>query len=543
MFRAYLPNSKRKGQALILSYMVISVFLVLSSALLSKAISEKNFSLRNKLNTEIFFLAEGGTENAISAFTKAIANYQIPADVQSFNVSTTFNTFGGTTVNSTVTRLENNDRLILEGTTNVMVRNYDVVTTATHPQNNGITITLHQIIARRLIPTFQHAVFYNGDLEMLPGANMTLSGRIHSNKDIYADSEVTLTVDSFYFHSAGNIYNKRKDSSINPPGDANIRINQPGAPKYAKMNGLDSNSPDWTTEAINRWKGTVQSAVHGITQLSTPSVGSIQPTGYYASNANVIIQNGVIAKGGVVLTEGVNYPAGTITTTTALYNNREGKTIKTTNIDLKKLAGYAPSDPPGKPSFPNNLPSNGLMYATRNDSGASYEPGIKLFNAGEIYQNIGLTLVSNDPVYIQGNYNTTNEKPASVICDSLNLLSNNWKDSNSSSGLSSRTATATTFNSAFIAGIEDTTTGQYNGGLENYPRLHENWSNIQLNIKGSFVALWNSAIGTGAWKYGSPQYTAPLRNWNYDTMFNNSATLPPFTPWAVEAQRVAWWKE
>ena len=542
MFCHYLSKLGKKAQALILSYMIISVFIIISAALLSKAISEKNISLRDRLVNEAFYLAEGGTENAISTFTSAIANYQIPADVESFNVNTTFTTFGGATVNSSITRLEDSDRLILEGTTNILARNYEIVSTVTHPQNNEITITLHQIIARRLIPAFQHAVFYAEDLEILPGPDMNLSGRIHSNQDIYIDSNNTLTVDSTYLRSAGNIYNRRKNDGSESSGDVSIRVNKPGAPEYEYMDNLDSESPNWTTEAINRWQGTVQSAVHGVTTLTAPSVASIQPDGYYASNADVIIVNGVITKNGVTLIEGVDYPAGTVTTSTTFYNNREGEDIRMTEIDLRKLANAdGEVDADGNP-FPNNLPANGLLYATRDDAGG-YQPGIRLKNASEIYRADGLTVVSNVPVYIQGDFNTVDKKPAGVISDALNLLSNNWDDSKDHWGVDSRIATETTVNCAFIAGIDTTTPGYYNGGLENYPRLHEKWSGVNLNIRGSFVALWNSAIATGAWEYGDPQYKAPVRNWDYDADFNNIDNLPPFTPWTVEAQRIAWWKE
>lgn len=534
----------KKAQALVLSYIIISVFIVISSALLSKAVNEKNLIQRNKLTSEAFYLAEGANENAIAAFISGIANYQISPAVASFNTSSTFTTFRGTVVNSSIIRVENNERLILEGDTNILVRNYEVVSTARHPENAAISVTLHQIFARRLIPTFQHAVFYNDDLEMLPGPDMTLSGRIHCNKDIYLDSHNTFTIDSFYLHSAGDIYNRRKDDPSDVMnGDVAIRVSKSGAARYESMNGLDSDSSNWTAEAINRWDGTVQSSVHGVTKLVTPSVGSIQTNGYYASNAAVVIVDEAITRNGVPLIEGVDYPAGTITTDTSFYNNREGQDIKMTNVDLAKLANIEGevSAATGQP-FPNNLPSNGLLYATMAEAG-SYQPGIRLVNGNEIYQNQGLTVVSNDPVYIQGDYNSVNEKPASVICDSVNLLSNNWNDANSTLGVNSRPATNTTVNCAFIAGINTTAIGNYNGGLENYPRLHENWSAKALNIKGSFVALWNSVIATGAWLYGNPQYTAPSRNWNYNSAFNDPANLPPFTPWAVEARRVAWWKE
>lgn len=545
MSRKYFSRRlNKRSQALIVAYIIIAVFVIILSGLLSKAVSEKNLSLRNKLEAEAFYMAEGGIEDAISYFASSIANYQVLPDIETFPVTTTFTTFGGANVTSIVRRLGDSDRLVLEGVTNVFVRDYEIFSTATHPQNSGITVSIHQIVARRLIPTFQHAVFYNDDLEVLPGADMTLSGRIHSNKDIYLDAESgkTLKIDSFSLHSAGNIYNQRKDTGLPVAGEVSIRVNKSGSPKYEDMDNLDSDDPEWTTESIDLWKGTVENSVHGVTKLTAPSVASIQPNGYYASNAQIVIINNTITKGGVTLIEGTDYPVGTVTETTTLYNNREGQYIKATNIDLKKLSGVGYKKPNGK-NYDNNLPSNGLLYATRDDAGSSYEAGIRLINGNEIYRANGLTIVSNDPVYLQGDYNTVNEKPTSVVCDSVNLLSNSWSDSRSAQNLDSRVPTTTTVNSAFISGVDNTTSGHYNGGLENYPRLHEKWSGVQLNIKGSFVELWNSSVASGSWVYGSPQYTAPTRNWSYNNNFNDASKLPPFTPWAVEIQRIAWWKE
>jgi len=533
--------SGKKGQALILSYMVIAVFIIISGGLLTKAISENNISERNRLTTETFYMAEGATDNAIAAFTSAIANFQVPVDVATFNLTTTFTTFGNATVNTTITRLDEVDRISIEGNTNVYVANYEVDSTAVHPQNDSIVVRVHQIVARRLIPTFQHAVFYDKDLEILPGANMTISGRIHSNQDIYLGTDSVLTVTSTSLHSAGGIFNKRKDSDYQFSGNVAIQIDKPGSPTYANMAGLDSTSPTWVADSTSRWQGTVESAAHGVTKLSTPSVGTTQPDGYYANQANVVITNNSVVKNGVTLVEGQDYPVGTITSSlTSFYNNRDGEYIKMTTVDLSKLSGKTGTC--NEMTCPNNLPSDGLLYVTRNDAGSS-EPGIKLVNGGEIVNTNGLTVVSNQPVYIQGDYNTVNEKPTAVIADAVNLLSNNWNDANSTQSVTSRPANATTFNSAFVAGIDTTTPGGYNGGLENYPRLHENWTSQQLTIKGSFVSLWNSSVATGNWAYGNPQYTAPVRNWSYNINFNDPSKLPPFTPWAVEAQRVAWWTD
>src|SRR5262249_38709436 len=127
----------------------------------------------------------------------------------------------------------------------------------------------------------------------------------------------------------------------------------------------------------------------------------------------------------------------------------------------------------------------------------------------------GLTIVSPNPVYIQGDYNTGRDftdgnpsppsnnstsdptipqvtgyntgsgspsatgvrAPCSVLADAVTILSNNWSDSNSTG---KPDATNTTVNTAIVAGIVPTAPvggdGSYSGGAENFPRFLENWS-------------------------------------------------------------------
>ncbi len=547
--------SRRRGQTIVLAYVTIAVITVLGGALLNHSFSTSRHSQIDQLQSDVFYMAEGGVEDATTKFSQAIANFQVDSNTARYPaVGSLVTTFAsGGTATSVVTEAEPAPRTVADPDgISIFVKNYEVVTTAQHPANPAVTATIHQIVARRLIYTFQHAVFYNGDLEWLPGADMTLTGRVHSNNDIYLAAEAgkNLTVDNEYLRAVGSIFHRRKDNATVPAGT--VQIKQAGSsPSTFPVLSFDSTSGSWATDSQTTWNGTVKTGVHGVTKRAVPVVGSTDPGEFYDTNADVEIVNGIVKKGGVTLVEGTDIPIGTVTTTTTFYNNREGKTVKMTNLDLQKLAGYFDVNGDGTPEAPgaggnpftNKLPSNGLLYATRNNATASQQPGVRLLNGSTIYRTGGLTVVSNDPVYIQGNYNTSSKKPAAVIADAVNLLSTNWNDSNSTSGLSSRVANPTTFNSAFIAGIKTTTSGNYNGGLENYPRMHENWTGKQLTITGSFVAIWNSQIGTGNWVYGSPYYTAPTRVWNYDTSFSSGTSLPPFTPYAVEMKKGAWWKE
>ncbi|MFM7575008.1 MAG: hypothetical protein ACKO4S_18070, partial [Snowella sp.] len=155
----------------------------------------------------------------------------------------------------------------------------------------------------------------------------------------------------------------------------------------------------------------------------------------------------------------------------------------------------------------------------------------------------GLTFVSDQAVYVQGDYNTVNWQPASILADSLNVLSNACLNTNSvihkASGANCNTGngaakiapTPTTINSAFLAGTDitnSTAAPGYNGGLENYPRFLEGWGGVLLTYRGSFVSTSTPIHVRGTWS--SQLYGAPNRNWDYDTQFNAAENLPPLAP-------------
>lgn len=154
--------------------------------------------------------------------------------------------------------------------------------------------------------------------------------------------------------------------------------------------------------------------------------------------------------------------------------------------------------------------------------------GFKLYDGSELPS--ATTFVSNLPTYIQGDFNlhtnsnpsSDNWKPCAVIADAIDLLSNSWQDSKSNI---EQTASSTTYNTVFITGNVPTKTGQYSGGLENFPRFLENWSGKNANIAGGFMQLFRSQYATGIW--GSSYYSPPTRNWSSESRFSDLTQLPP----------------
>jgi hypothetical protein len=568
-----------RGQALVLGYLTILVLTVLGNTLLTSSLTSSRLAQIAQLQEDVFYLAEGGLEDAAARFAQAIADFEVSPAVSfypdpdgdgasgSAEVVTTTFTSTGATAASTITETLPPAELVMpdpDGTP-VFVKRYHIRTTVVHPDNPSVMKVMNQVVSRRLIATFRHAVFYNGDLEWLPGPNMTMTGRIHTNHDLYIGTHNLLTVDSEYVRAAGALYNRRKDDLTNPPAGT-VKIKNLETDLLEAVDGLDSEDADWATASQDRWGGTVQTGVHGVKKLAVPAVGSIAPDGFYAAKAAIKIVNTDVFDNvtGTAIPQGVpgGLPPNTVQTKT-IYDQREGKYVQLVDVSLKRLAGVYDCDNDGDDDLPgtgcnsaaSHLPSNGLLYVTGTVADPTQMPGVRLKYGSRVRTtatggnpNAGLTVVTNDPLYVQGDFNLYSKKPVALIADAMNILSENWSDSNGNElgdPFSNRTAGTTTINAAMVAGIVPTPSspGPYSGGLENYPRLHESWTGKELRITGSFVSLWDSQIAVGQWHYGSPNYTAPVRAWAYDPSLNGAAGLPPFTPMAVEMTDEAWWEE
>jgi hypothetical protein len=166
----------------------------------------------------------------------------------------------------------------------------------------------------------------------------------------------------------------------------------------------------------------------------------------------------------------------------------------------------------------------------------------------------GLTIASENPVYIQGDYNAPGGNIAaagtvatSVAADAVTLLSGNWNDVNtfiSPYDYAGRTAVQTSYRVAIIAGKgipfpqpptdadEDFGT---DGGVHNFLRYLENWNpaagQASLIYEGSLVSFYYNRQAVGLYKTGSFVYNPPNRVYTFDTNFSQGPQwLPPRTP-------------
>lgn len=419
----------------------------------------------------------------------------------------------------------------------------------------------------RLIPLFQFAAFYDKDLEILPGPPMTLEGPVHTNGNLFLDSGDSLTIDG-QVTTGGRLFQGRKNSDTCTNSGVAVHdlsgpLSLPACPGATRVEYAQADV-DGTNSAPMDWEGMIRV---GVDPVAVPPPDILDPTAgaLYWDSADLRIMLDLVdvaAPIKVYQPVGVDWtltadlasdcPAAAGSTSGVFYNHREVTGIEMLEIDVQELMdcieGALPTLMGGKSL--DDTTHGGLVWYFGVDDGVNANApnnyGVRVKNGAMLGPSSGavdirgLTVVTNQAIYIEGDYNESDAadwRPAAFLADSLNVLSNNWNDANSALSLGNRIASDTTIRAAFLAGTDTTggamgegalDTAVYNGGLENYPRFHEDWEDVLLTYRGSFVSLDRPRHVDGRWEDQS--YDPPDRDWGFELRFRDPVNLPPLTP-------------
>ena len=195
----------------------------------------------------------------------------------------------------------------------------------------------------------------------------------------------------------------------------------------------------------------------------------------------------------------------------------------------------------------------------------------------------GITVSSENMVYMWGNFNTTGitgipaggstlnngsytgaQVPASIVCDAFFPLSRTWFDALSVLYPEGSQDSARQFGEPYRMADEGATTTQgtsvragviagqtissltaspgrnsanlrRSGGIINYPRFLELWNlngiEMSWNYTGSFIPMFRSTQAISQWENDTAViYMPPRRNWSFDSTFLTPNKMPPGTP-------------
>jgi len=526
------PLGKEEGIVMPVALIIMLLLTGLGLGALSNSSLDLLTMRSHKQGKEAFYAAEGGIVYGKKELIGILATTPVPTSSQLAAINPpsvlgfNFDSFSivATGAPTTVT--------ITSGpyaSLNSISTPYTITVQASGINTDSGTVRLSQILQDQLIPLFQFGVYYNDDLEIFPGATMTFNGRVHSNANIYLGGQ---TVVDSSISSAGAIFRCRKDD----PSDCSSAqiIAQNNAPLDLTYDHTDS---DWVSRAYSDWGGLVRDMAHGVRELNLPIetgdfMDLIKPGDTNdpasSSESQSLKDSRFYWKAELRILDGIAYnmngtqqtlPPGAVSTA-SFFDYRENKHINVRQIDCNILGD-------------TELNQHGVLYVSDTQDNSGVLKAVRLINCATLAPTVGLTVASDNPIYVMGDFNTNNKKGAAILGDTVTFLSNNWDDANAVNGSSpfaNRVATPTTVNAAIVTGNTTTTVGNYNGGLENLPRFLENWDGVNFVLTGSIINLWESQQATGSWNYGSPVYNAPNRVWSYDTAFDNPENLPPETP-------------
>lgn len=443
----------------------------------------------------------------------------------------------------------------------------------------SVTAKVRRIFEKKFDNPWSYAMFYTDDLEFQPTTAFTINGPVHTNGSLYIGTSNFNAGSTVAY--AGDYVNgfSPLDTVHSPPVTA---------PNFAKSDPaltLSDMPPSqvsaylpfgWNVKlSTAAGSGTNNDTYHELIErpgTGTDQLATIRMYNQAAYRVVIDSDNSMTITdnfGNAITTSGTtknayNAITGAITVDQAIQDQREGKYVRLTTVDVAKLktaldAGTLPvvSATPSGGGWPIG---NVIYFSDKTTDGNSVsskiagvtsvnttERAFRLIN-GYAMPNNGLTVVCENPVYIQGNYNaaTTStatipsnngtyttptasgytRKYAAVYADAITVLSGAWSDANSTSSISSRGASNTTVNAAFVTGNVPTVSGSYSGGGENFIRLLEDWKNNTFCYYGSLVQLFASVQGTGKWTGSGNTYKAPITTKLYwDTNFGNGA--PP----------------
>jgi Tfp pilus assembly protein PilX len=546
-------KSRQAGSALMLTMIMLGVALIILAAALSWSATSTRLTYRSIQYTRSEAAAEAATEKVVSQISHDFLYYGentvinnlnsyrnvVPSPSDSAYWSTwQFNDANG---NAGQTYVHRGNSVIYTNTdppyNNLQgyISTYTVVSDAkdtASPQD--LTVGVLQQLHLITIPVFQYALFSSGNMEISCGEPFDITGPVHSNGHLYVEPDSSMKFESEVGAVLDVLFQRDPlDTRGRPAGGVTYveqALGQPqsGVPFLTLPIGTN-NTPEGVREIIEP---------PPLGEDATSPIGILRY--YNRCDMLVTVSNtGVTARSGIIT--GFNTPIPTnelslfVSTNNSFWDAREGKTVQPIDLDIGNLAAWSQTNTSLSPFLGGSNLTSIYVDDRRTLPGTSLG-AVRVVNGATLPPK-GLTVATGRPLYVQSDYNSdfANRLPASLVADAITILSDSWHDNY---GNSLHRATATTVNAALLTGVVETTLGQYSGGMENFPRFLETWTDIRFTYNGSMVKMFPSLYATNVW--GGSYYDPPVRIWAFDTNFRDRSKLPWLTPSHLVVQRTQW---
>jgi hypothetical protein len=565
-------TSERRGFALEATLILLVLLTVLISAALAATIMVQRGAGVDYRSARATYAAEAVADHVMAQLEADIQDGSIndaelaaltPPAIAGFNL-----TVNGARVGAPVPRtLANGPFAGLFG----LNQQIDITVHADDPRGNRADGIVS--VNAQSIPLFQFGVFYEEDLEIHNGPPMTFAGWVHTNSNLYLSSDNTFFQD--LITTPRSAFWDRKAYADRRNG---VWINNAAAvPVNLTFDSRSMPVPnDFRAASQASFDSRLMTTAHGVTPLrlplpvGMPALELIRPRAAgdapevrrikEAWLADLHVTVDLDQLGAACVAPGaLQYlprPNGRQTPDVgdcplifrgrpdAFLDGREDVGVDLLEVDVGALEDWVAVNYPGRRvdilyvTFVNANPGNPI---------ADF-PAVRLINGSVL--RYPLTVATDRPVYVQGDYNSGAWQPAAIMGDAVTFLSAGWVDAAHAAFPAAPTpATGEMWVFAAIAAGHSATPCDYQdagcvgppygGGLENFPRFLEQWSGVQMHYRGSLVSLFQSQFANRqrwSWRH---YYDPPDRDWQFETRFRDPTQLPPGTPAMVSVSPIA----
>jgi hypothetical protein len=565
-------RTKQTGNAMILTLIMSAVALALLAAAMSWLASNTRLTYRSIQYNRSVAAAEAATEKVVSQISRdflyggesLVSNnlslYRqntVPTSSDSSYWSTWVFDDGNGNIGQTYVQRSPGTSYIVTNSTYAGLKGFaSTYTIVSHAQDTAspqqVTAGVLQQLQLASIPIFQFAMYSSGEMEIGCGKPFNITGRVHSNGKLYVEPDNTLTFESSVTAVKSILFHRDPlDPRGTPPGTpAGSVVYMHPDQKVSPVSALTL--PIGTTNTPEAIREIIEPPNSASEDPDSP-IGRLR---YYnqCDMLLVVSNNWVVSAtsghfNGFKTLIPTNELQAFVSTANSFWDAREGKTVQPIDINIGKLTAWSLTNSNLRSALIGSNLTSVYVWDQRTLPATSL--GAVRVRNGLQLPTTGLTVATGRPLYVQGDYNqlntanlgttnTSTTRPASLVGDAITILSDAWQDGNSAS---MQGAAPTTVNAAFLTGTVDTTSGQYSGGMENFPRFLESWGTIKFTYNGSMVKMFPSLYATNVWNginYTKHYYDPPTRNWAYDSNFDDPTKLPPKTPSLLLVIRSQW---
>ena len=562
------PVRDQGGFALESAIFTMVIATAVMAVLLSAAITTLRTASMEVGNTRVNYAAEAGAESAIAQLMVAVEDgYLSDDDLSTLSPPSltgfTFDSFSVTRVGGVVVEP------ITDGTfagLSALTQQVDIYTEAKDPSGNSAASIV--TAKAQAIPIFQFGVFYDQDLEITNAPLMTFDGWVHTNANLYLNSNNAYYKDQVT--ATGGVYRDHKYKHAVRTG---IYIaDATGSDVYMDFDSRTDPLPDdFRAKSESYFDSRLRTAAHGVDTLRLPlpvgmppeeivaprigTDGTLERNTKWAWKADLYavvdldhssIHNTTNQCAAITFTRpaGLSSPTNTECNTFFSFDweqfveGREDRMIDVLNLDVDKMYDWVATNPTNNAVSLLYVEFVGDGLASAGADGTVFEV-LRVTNASTL--DDPLTIATGWPMYTLGDFNSVGWQPAALVADVITFLSNAWSDAANAGPTWSamQNASNTTVFAAVMAGHSAApcdhevapcaSVVQSGGAFENFPRHLEKWSGVTFQYRGSIVSLFNPVHALMPW-YHRVYYAPPIRDWLYDTRFRDPANLPPGTP-------------